>query len=217
MGLREKLLELIHETGALTNQQISKFYTNCGKFENAFVINGCDQPERMQQAAKTLTTVNISFERFVKIEVNGVHGHDNDSREFIHQIKKCFNNLKDGELGCLLSRLCLLALAASHTNSSLYTMIFEDDIITSLTAGIDPLLRELLQVDCADFIYLGKCLETCHKMEHIRDNIYKAHSPSCAHAYAIRNSVACRILEVLEDFCGCFKEGSHGHGCKCHE
>src|SRR4030042_4006145 len=107
MGLREKLLELIHETGALTNQQISKFYTNWGKFENAFVINGCDQPERMQQAAKTLTTVNISFERFVKIEINKCQ-----ENEFIHQIKKCFHSLKPEQLGCILSPLCLLPLAA---------------------------------------------------------------------------------------------------------
>ena len=204
--IKEKLLNLILDTGALSTEQISTFQSNQGKFENAFVINMKNRKERLEEATKALGKVNITFERFIAID--GKNLCDKDK----HFWSKIFPKLRPGELGCLLSHLAILALAATHPNDCNYTMIFEDDIITSLTASIDPTLRKLIQLDQhggIDLIYLGKCMETCSKMHHIEDNIYFAHSPSCAHAYAIKNSFACRLLDILDK--SCLGHGKTGH------
>lgn len=200
-NIKEELFELILDTEALSRKQISDFMSNQDRFGNALIINMEDRPERLEETTNTLGKVNISFERFIAI--NGRKLCEKDAKwKFFG--KRHFSKLRPGELGCLLSHLSIIALAACHSNKNNFTMIFEDDIVTSLTASIDPTLRKILHFDLEkniDLIYLGKCLETCSKMKHLDDNIYLAHSPSCTHSYAIRNSFACRLLDDLNETC----------------
>ena len=51
-------------------------------------------------------------------------------------------------------------------------------------------------------IYLGKCLERCGQMVQMEDNIYRAVTPACTHALAIKNSFAKRIFQDLDK---CYK------------
>ena len=206
--IKEDLLELILDTGALSREQIAEFQSNQEKFGNAFVINMKNRPERLEEATKTLSKVNIIFERFIAIDGKKCE----KDKKWKNFCQRHFPKLRPEESGCLLSHLSILALAATHPNKNNFTMIFEDDIVTSLTASIDPTLRKIAHLDeekSIDLIYLGKCLETCTKMKHLDDNIYLAHSPSCAHAYAIKNSFACRLLDDLDKICNAPSQGSH--------
>lgn len=199
--MKKKLQELLREKQALTSEQIESFYRNTDKFGNAFVINMASRTERLEQATKTLAKVDQRFYRFVTIVGKELMETDYHTQ---------FDILRPGELGCLLSHLSIAALAADHPNENAYTIIFEDDIVTS--SGRDAYsvsLQKLERIDQDEnvqIIYLGKCLERCGQMTQVDDNIYRAVAPSCCHAYAIKNSFARRLFRDLDN---CHKhEGS---------
>src|SRR5690606_32914761 len=116
-------------------------------------------------------------------------------------LKSKFSILRPGELGCLLSHLSVINLAAQHPDSENFTLIFEDDIVTSATS-IEETLDHVARIDAeedVDIVYLGKCLECCSKMTRLVDNVWRAVAPSCCHAYAIKNGFARRVMSDLED------------------
>jgi hypothetical protein len=192
--MKKKLQDLLREKQALTSEQIASFYANRDKFGNALVVNMANRTERLQEATRTLAKVGQSFTRFVAILGKELMETDYHTR---------FDILRPGELGCLLSHLCILALAADHPDQNHYTVVFEDDVVTS--SGRDAYnmaLDKLGRIDGREniqMIYLGKCLERCGQMTQVEDNIYRAVAPSCTHAYAIKNSYAKRILNDLDN------------------
>src|SRR5579885_310137 len=191
------LLDLIRDQKCLTENQTSRFYRRKGKYDNIFVINMANRQDRLETCKKTLDKVNLKFERFVAI--NGKHLIDNTN--IGKELHKKFDILRPGELGCLLSHLCILALAASHYEDN-YTIVFEDDIVTSSEGNLEKLFRDLDDLDqreSIDIVYLGKCLERCTKLINIKDNIYRAAAPSCTHALMIKNSYAKKILQDLDN------------------
>lgn len=195
--MKTRLLDLINNTEALNKQQIETFYSTKSKFANAFVINMADRKERFENAKNTLDKVGIEFERFIAI--NGKRLNEVDP-----SWSSQFPLLRPGELGCLLSHLCILSLASDHENQNSFTLIFEDDIVTSMNTrqSIDNLMADLELLDSVepiDIVYLGKCLESCGKMVNIKDNIFRAVAPSCAHALAIKNSYAKYVLEMMDN------------------
>lgn len=194
--MRNTLLNLIKDQQCLTKTQTKKFYSNKGRYENVFIVNMANREDRLISCKQTLNRLQINFERFVAI--NGKALIENtEIGKILHQE---FNILRPGELGCLLSHFCILALCASHDRKDAYTIVFEDDITSSNTGNLNWLFHEIDELDekeGIDMIYLGKCLERCSKLIQIKDTIYRAAAPSCTHAYMIKNSFA---RQILDDF-----------------
>ena len=192
--MQAKLEALIVSENAFTSIQINDFNLGTGKFANAIVINMASRTERLELATYTLNKVMLPFERFIAI--NGKQLNEKDT-----SWTERFPLLRPGELGCLLSHLGIAALAANHPDQNAFTIIFEDDIVTS-TGDISGLLTEIEELDVSetfDLIYFGKCFERCGQMVNIQNNIYRAVAPSCCHAYAIRNSFAKKILSDMDN------------------
>lgn len=194
--MKERLLDLVRDQLCLTEGQISKYNSRGGQFDNAFVINMATRTDRLKSATHTLDKVGVKFERFLAISGAKL----NQKTDYY---KKKFPLLRDGELGCLLSHLSIAALAASHSNQDAFTLVFEDDVVTS--SGQDSWkntlneLSELNKHESIDIIYFGKCLESCGGMTHIKDNIYRAVAPSCTHALGIKNSYARKLLLDIDN------------------
>tara|TARA_R110001632_G_scaffold112178_4_gene223180 strand:+ start:2564 stop:4555 length:1992 start_codon:yes stop_codon:yes gene_type:complete len=192
--MKNKLLNLISSESALTPLEISTYNAENGKFTNAFVINMTSRTERLATSLFNLDKVGISPTRFSAI--NGSELNETDP-----SWTQRFPLLRPGELGCLLSHLSIAALASDHSEQDAFTLIFEDDVVTS-TEDITDLLMNLETLDAEEdiqIIYLGKCLEECAQMTHVEDNIYRAVAPSCCHAYAIKNSYAQRLMDDIDD------------------
>ena len=195
--LSDQLHKLIDSTNALEHHQIRAYDHNHDTFENAFVINLTDRPQRLAKTKDTLRQVGLSAVRF-----SAIRGSDLTKST----VAEMFNHLRPAELGCVLSHLCILSLAAKHANQDGFTLIFEDDIVSS--SGADYMkhafyeLKQLDANDPIDLIYFGKCLERCGAMVQIKDNLYRAVEPSCCHAYAIKNSFAKRLIHDLD---GCHR------------
>jgi len=183
---------IFEENKCLSDEELEKYYNNNNKFGESFIINMKSRSERFEKSKKILNNVGLSGIRF-----NAVIGKE-ISNNFI--LEK-YRHLSLSEIGCLCSHLSILYLASKHENKNGYTLIFEDDITTNVNSVNDIFssLKDIDEKQNVDIIYLGKCLEVCSKMEHIQDNIYKAHSPLCAHAYAIKNSFAEEIFTYLEN------------------
>ena len=99
-----KLKKLIDSQKAFTQSQINDFYNNRGKFSNFILINLKKRTDRLAKATYTLKKLMISFQLFFAI-----NGNDLDN-EWVKRLP----SLNKGELGCFLSHMCVLALAASH-------------------------------------------------------------------------------------------------------
>lgn len=190
----DHLHKLMDSTAALEEHHIKQYRHNYSLFENAFVINLTDRPERLAKTKDTLRQVGLSAIRF-----SAIRGANLSKSSLAER----FNRLNPGELGCVLSHLSIIALAANHHNQDGFTLIFEDDIVSS--SGKDYLkhalyeLKELDSIEPIDLIYFGKCLEKCTAMIQLKDNIYRAVEPSCCHAYAIKNSFAKRLINDLDN------------------
>ena len=184
-----KLKKLIDSQKAFTQSQINDFYNNRGKFSNFILINLKKRTDRLAKATYTLKKLMISFQLFFAI-----NGNDLDN-EWVKRLP----SLNKGELGCFLSHMCVLALAASHPEPESFTVIFEDDIISS-AGNITDILENIEKLDkkeSLDIIYFGKCLENCTKMINIKENIYKGVDPYCTHSYAIKNLFAKKIIDEM--------------------
>lgn len=192
----KRLVDLIGSEQCLSESQVRKFYERAGKYDNVFVINMATRHERLESATATLKKVGLKFSRFVAIS-----GAELNKKDAFYTNK--FPLLRPGELGCLLSHLAIAALASKHENQDSYTIIFEDDVITSSgQEAFNSVLDEISKIDRRegiDIIYFGKCLESCGNMVQIKDNIYRAVAPSCCHAYAIKNSFARKIIKDLDN------------------
>lgn len=190
--LSDQLHKLIESTNPLEHHEIRQYQHNYDTFENAFVINLTDRPHRLTKTKDTLRQVGLRATRFSAIEGSKLVGST---------LAQSFNRLRPAELGCVLSHLSIISLAAKHHQEDSFTLIFEDDIVSS--SGEDYMkrafhdLRELNSHDPIDLIYFGKCLEKCTAMVQLKDNLYRAVEPSCCHAYAIKNSFAKRLIEDL--------------------
>lgn len=188
--------DLVRKYNALSPQQVQSFFHSTSYFGRAFVINMKDRTERMEEANQTLTKMNIPFSRFVALNGKEI------TKDF-PELAKRFDVLRPGELGCLLSHLTIIHLASKHPNPDAYTLIFEDDIVTSSGESAWKntlnLLHKITSSENDGLIYLGKCFELCSKMVRVEDNVFRAVAPSCCHAYMIRHSFAKRVIKDSDD------------------
>lgn len=191
------LTNLIAKEEALSGEEIADFMANEDKFGGSFVINMKTKPERLVEASRTLQKVGRNFTKFGAI--SGAKLLQQEPQDGV-DLESKFSILRPGELGCLLSHLSLINLASMHPNEDNFTLIFEDDIVTSSTS-IQDTLERVAKIDAnegVDIVYLGKCLECCSKMTRLDDNVWRAVAPSCCHAYAIKNGFAKRVISDLE-------------------
>lgn len=188
-----RLKRLLKSEKCLDRHEISNHANSKEFMSKGFVINMASRTDRIETCRKTLSKVDIPWTRFSAIIGKTITDE---------HLQKTFDVLRPGELGCLLSHLLVACVAADHPNPDAFTLIFEDDIVTS--AGKDSWKSALINIgsihreEGLDLIYFGKCLERCGQMIQIKDNIYRAVAPSCCHAYAIRNGFAKKMLLDLQ-------------------
>jgi hypothetical protein len=199
--MQRYLTNLVAREGALSPQDVADFNAEMGKFSNAFVINMKAKPERLVESSNTLRRVSMPFKHFVAI--NGKQVLESQASNGVQDgidIQSKFDVLRPGELGCLLSHLSIINLASQHPNPEAFTIIFEDDIVTSATSVQDTFARieKVDRTEGVDMVYLGKCLEKCSQMTRIEDNVWRAVAPSCCHAYAVKNGFAKRLMNDLD-------------------
>lgn len=168
-------------------------------FSRPFIISMRKDDKKYKSAQALLLSLGFSPIRFYALE-----GKNNTGPIQVDYITNGYSILRPGEKGCLMSHMSVIALAATHPNPEQFTMIFEDDITSSLTG--DTALKHLQDVapllkrENASILHLGKCLETCTRMEHVSGIVYRSVAPSCSHAIAIKNSVARRIIDEFRDY-----------------
>lgn len=202
--VREQLLELVKHYGAISDADMQSYMNDTSSlFSRPFIISMRKDDKKYKSASALLLSLGLKPIRFYAME-----GKNNTGPIHVDYITNGYAILRPGEKGCLMSHMSVIALAATHPNPEQYTLIFEDDITTSLSG--DTLLRHLSNVapilkrEDASILHLGKCLETCTKMEKVDDPnlsiIYRSVAPSCSHARAIKNSFAKRIIADFKDY-----------------
>jgi GR25 family glycosyltransferase involved in LPS biosynthesis len=188
------LASLIDDKISFTESQITRFMNRTGKFDNSILINLDEDHHRLNRTWDTLDNIRIYVERFKAFDGHNLRDSNYDLSRFA--------KLSENELGCLLSHLGAIYLASLHESQDSYTLIFEDNIITNIGYdGWEETLNDLRDIDSSEtvhMIYFGKCMETCTQMVRVQGHIYRAVSPKCSHAYAIKNSFARRIIEDFE-------------------
>lgn len=187
------LERLMKSNNCLSSEDIERYYSNKHKFGQSFIITMKNRSERYENCNNLLKKLKLN-----PIKFNAIDGKSVSDQYFLDK----YNHLSRGEIGCLLSHLSILSLTAKNENRDNYTLIFEDDITTNIQSDetLHKLFKNLSKLDEeVDIIYFGKCLETCTKMEHLEDNIYKAYGPLCTHSYAIKNSCAHKLINHLNE------------------
>lgn len=180
------LLNIIEQHECISKEDYDDYMNNSKDlFTRPFIITLRKDKERYEKSSTLLKSLGLHPIKFYAIEGTKIE-HLDFLKEF---------NLRSGEKGCLMSHLCIAALASMHKDK--YTLIFEDDIISSLsgTSLIDNLNKIRDIQTKPDLIYLGKCFETCNSMENINDNIYIASAPYCTHALALNGNFAIKFTK----------------------
>lgn len=195
-------IQALFEAGENLNPaQVDRIKFRSGIFDNAILINIPGEERRLRDSLHTLDKVDIYAEKF-----KAFSGDDlKNGKYFDEKFFSRYSSMKNGELGCLFSHLCALYVASTHPDQDLYTIIFEDDIVTSASKeSFNKTLESIKDVtneETIHLIYFGKCMESCTQMGRIIDNLYRAVSPSCTHSYAIKNSFAAKIISDFEECC----------------
>jgi GR25 family glycosyltransferase involved in LPS biosynthesis len=180
----EYLLEFAKQHQCISEEDWNDYMApSNAMFTRPFVITMKKDGERYEKARTLLVSLNANPIRFTAIE-----GKDVEGLEILND----FAHLKPSEKGCLMSHVIIAAFASRHPHR--YTIAFEDDIISSLSGNALHENLHRLEGLKADIVYLGKCFEHCANMQQVQGNIYKADSPYCCHALALRGSFARRFI-----------------------
>ena len=177
---------------SLSQNKIKRYLNNNDRYNGYFVVNRDKDTLRWKNSKETLRKLGIKAQRFSAVEGSTVP--DN--------IRNHFTVLRDGEMGCFLSHLILYYLISQHSNPEQYTIIFEDDIVSSLSHPYNmkdsfDQIDKVKRLQQVDIVYLGKCCEDCLNIKNIHGNIYKAVNPLCTHAYCIRNGFAHQLYQEI--------------------
>lgn len=198
MDTTNTFLGLLEKLQCINKKDKQEYLTDNNRYSRPFIISRKKDGLKYQNSSRLIQNLGLNPIRF-----NAVEGTEIKDIEFF---RFNFPLLRPGEMGCLASHLSILALASQHPNQDQFTLVFEDDIVSQLTKdAFDKHLDELWRVSRAkkaSIVHLGKCLESCSKITPVENSpgIYHSYAPSCAHALAIRNSFAKKVMEEMKDY-----------------
>jgi GR25 family glycosyltransferase involved in LPS biosynthesis len=166
---------------------------------NMYVIS-LKHNDRLENIKKQENKINEKIEIF-----DAVKGDTLDIQTLLKEniITDKYKNAEKTEkrvIGCYLSHLNLLK-KIKETNSSEYTIIFEDDfniVISNFSQEIQSIIRKMEKYDF-DLLFLGN-LEK-NKGKHIIDNIYKMNPDQHlwgAQGYIVNNKNIDKIIEKVK-------------------
>lgn len=177
-------------TSIINPYNYQEYYNNNELINDPFIISLEKDIEKYNNAMKILEKLHLQ-----PIKFNAVNGRELKSSR--PDIFNKFKGLNDGEIGCFLSHFSIYYLASQHSNPDQYTMIFEDDIGTTIDASIlNNKLKNAITYN-KDLIYLGKCAEFCFMIKQIHEDLYQGYRPICMHAYMIKNSFAKKVVDDI--------------------
>lgn len=177
-------------TSIFNPYEYQDYYNNNELINNPFVISLEKDTHKYQNATQILEKLN-----FEPMKFNAINGKELKTTR--PDIFEKFKSLNDGEVGCFLSHFSIYYLASLHSNPDQYTMIFEDDIGTDISAGsLNNKLKDVIRYN-KDLVYLGKCGEFCLIIKQLHDDLYQGYKPYCMHAYMIKNSFAKKVVDAI--------------------
>lgn len=144
-------------------------------FEKIYCINLAKRTERWESVKKQFLNNNITAIRYEAIDGNQYNS---------------VNNLKLGELGCLLSHLNILT--ECQKNNTENVLITEDDVEFCENFN-SKFFEYILELSNWDMLYLGANHALCNPYENnppikVTEHMYKVLHAYSTHAYAVNKS-----------------------------
>ena len=151
-------------------------------------------PERKQGVLETLKKLDIVpnvYDAFLKKNIN---------RDELIEIGflSSRSKLRDAQIACHYSHIAVLKkfLKSKHETS----LIFEDDIVSSLSPGdlqteLKKVMNNAKYLDY-DIISLGRCFDICRPGSERVGNLVKVIYPRCMHAYIVNRKGAQKIIDL---------------------
>lgn len=159
----------------------------------SYYLNLDRDEERGKSTHRLLTKLGLNFERLSAFTFNDIP--DLESVFPKHMIEQAKHNKdRQAELAVFYTHRQTWKRALDEGHD--YVIIFEDDITTYISKRrLKHLLLQVHQKLEFDVLYLGKCLDSCSKLEHEFGQIYRSRSPYCAHAYMLTRSAMEYLLK----------------------
>lgn len=180
--------------------------------DGTYVINMDADRDRLNEFDTMMAACNWNYERFPAVngkQLMGSWEHITDAHQYeklrdLLALKKRYVQdttwLSHGEIGCLLSHVCLWEDVANNPEKNRIA-IFEDDARTHVDGNtVYNLLTDFYQhleannIPEPDMLYLGKALDDCLSYEKVWGHVYRSKSPLCLHAYIITKVGAQKLL-----------------------
>jgi GR25 family glycosyltransferase involved in LPS biosynthesis len=161
--------------------------------DQVYVINLEKNTDRKEKIINLFEKLKINFKFFNAI-------YYKEEKERILNLDKYIVNssMRDGEIGCFLSHVCIIENFIKNTNYE-KICIFEDDIDTYICSeNLNEKITKLNDKNLDfDIFYLGKISDCCSKLEKVYDNVFKNSSPYGNHAYIINRNMGEKIIKNL--------------------
>lgn len=180
--------------------------------DGTYVINMDSNQDRLEEFDSMMASCNWNYERFPAVNgkklmgswENITDGKEYDKMRNLLALKKRYVKdttwLSHGEIGCLLSHVCLWEDVANNPDKNRIA-IFEDDARTHVDGNtVQRLLTEFYQylidnnIPEPDMLYLGKSLDNCIDYEKVWGHVYRSKHPLCLHAYIITKQGAQKLI-----------------------
>lgn len=190
--------ESLSKTGRILTYNSTPETKESHGVDAVFVVNMDEQKERWTNSSELLKHAGFSPIRFPAVDKKVINKMgDRDGLKKLKLIANDDSKLDSlGTIGCGLSHMAIWSTIAS-ADSNVCVAIFEDDIASYINKeDLQNKIKEAKKnIDKDwDFIFLGRCIDSCHESTKIIDGLYKTKRPYCTHAYIISSRGARKML-----------------------
>lgn len=164
----------------------------------AFIVNMDGQTDRWENSSKLLKHAGFKPIRFPAVDKKIISKFGD--RKGLKELKLISENDSkldnSATIGCGLSHMAIWSTIADADND-VCIAVFEDDIASYINS--EDLknkikdAKDIIDKDW-DFLFLGRCIDSCHESTKIIDGLYKTKRPYCTHAYIISSRGARKML-----------------------
>jgi len=161
----------------------------------SYYVNLDRDKDRRKSTDKLLTSLDLNFEREPGLLFDEIPEDERQAvfpQEMLAKAK--YDKKTAAELAVFYTHRQAWQKALKQGYE--YVIVFEDDIVTYITKSrLQHILLNVIHHLDFDILYLGKCLDTCSRLEHKFGQIYRTYGPYCVHAYMLNR----RMMEYLSN------------------